>query len=111
VKKSMKTAIATQRSSQMDDTRLEKRREPAVVLPRREPPAQAPELTDIVKTAVRIIAGSQPGEVARAARIIGVSEPTIYRWRRAGNMLDARGAEVLRVHELTGLPVELLLRG
>jgi transcriptional regulator of acetoin/glycerol metabolism len=70
-----------------------------------------PALNNIVKTAIRIIAGSEPGEVARAARIIGVSEPTLYRWRRAGNLLEARGAEVLRVHELTALPVELLLRG
>jgi transposase-like protein len=73
--------------------------------------APTPELTNIVKTAIRIIAGSDRGEVARAARIIGVSEPTLYRWRRTGNMLEARGAEVLRMHELTGLPVELLLKG
>lgn len=73
--------------------------------------ATAPELTNIVKTAIRIIAGPEAGEVVRAARIIGVSEPTLYRWRRAGNMREARGAEVLRMHELTGLPVELLLRG
>ena len=71
----------------------------------------SPELTNIVKTAIRIIAGSRAGEVARAARIIGVSEPTLYRWRRAGNMAEARGAELLRVYELTGLPVELLIRG
>jgi hypothetical protein len=74
-------------------------------------PPPAPELTNIVKTAIRIIAGAEPGEVARAARIIGVSEPTLYRWRRVGDMRDARGAEILRVHELTALPVELLLRG
>lgn len=49
--------------------------------------------------------------MARAARAIGVSEPTLYRWRRAGNMCQARGAEVLRVHELTCLPPEILLRG
>jgi hypothetical protein len=72
---------------------------------------RSPELTNIVKVAIRIIAGSEPGEVVRAARFIGVSEPTLYRWRRAGNMREARGAEVLRVHELTALPVELLLRG
>jgi hypothetical protein len=71
----------------------------------------APALTNIVKTAIRIVAGSEPGEVARAAKIIGVSEPTLYRWRRAGDMRDARGDEVLRVHELTALPLELLLRG
>jgi hypothetical protein len=73
--------------------------------------SRSPELTNIVKTAIRIIAGSRPGEVARAAKIIGVSEPTLYRWRRAGNMADARGAELLQVYELTGLPVELLIRG
>ena len=78
---------------------------------RRKSAALAPELTNIVKTAIRIIAGPEAGEVVRAARIIGVSEPTLYRWRRAGNMREARGAEVLRMHELTGLPVELLLRG
>lgn len=78
---------------------------------RRELGPRAPELNNIVKTAIRIIAGSEAGEVPRAARIIGVSEPTLYRWRRAGNMRDARGAEVLHVHELTGLPVELLIRG
>ncbi len=78
---------------------------------KRKSAALAPELTNIVKTAIRIIAGAEAGEVVRAARIIGVSEPTLYRWRRAGNMREARGAEVLRMHELTGLPVELLLRG
>jgi hypothetical protein len=76
-----------------------------------KPSPRVPELNNIVKTAIRIIAGSEAGEVPRAARIIGVSEPTLYRWRRAGNMRDARGGEVLRVNELTGLPVELLLRG
>ncbi|SRR5579885_2291984 len=74
-------------------------------------PRARPQLDNIVKTAIRIIAGSRPGEVARAAKIIGVSEPTLYRWRRAGNMAEARGAELLRVYELTGLPVELLIRG
>jgi hypothetical protein len=78
---------------------------------RKSKPSQVPELNNIVKTAIRIIAGAEAGEVPRAARIIGVSEPTLYRWRRAGNMCDARGGEVLRVNELTGLPVELLLRG
>jgi hypothetical protein len=70
-----------------------------------------PRLSNIVKTAVRIIAGSDSQQVPRAAKVIGVSEPTLYRWRRAGNMRQARGAEVLRVHELTGLPMEMLLRG
>jgi hypothetical protein len=78
---------------------------------KRKSAALVPELTNIVKTAIRIIAGPEGGEVVRAARIIGVSEPTLYRWRRAGNMREARGAEVLRMHELTGLPVELLIRG
>jgi transposase-like protein len=78
---------------------------------RREPERPSPQLTNIVKTAVRIIAGSDTQDVSRAAQIIGVSEPTLYRWRRAGNMRQARGAELLRVHELTGLPLEMLLRG
>lgn len=46
-----------------------------------------------------------------AAQLIGVSEPTLYRCRRAGNMRQARGVQILRVHELTGLPMEMLLRG
>ena len=29
------------------------------------------------------------GEVSRAALAVGVSEPTLYRWRRAGNMRQA----------------------
>ncbi len=69
------------------------------------------QLTNIVKTAVRIIAGSDTRAVSRAAEVIGVSEPTLYRWMRAGSMREARGAEVLRVHELTGLSPEMLLRG
>ena len=69
------------------------------------------QLTNIVKTAVRIIAGSDTREVSRAAEVIGVSEPTLYRWQRAGSMREARGAEVLRVQELTGFPLEMLLRG
>src|SRR5438128_741289 len=52
-----------------------------------------PQLTNIVKTAIRIAAGRGAGEVSRAALVIGVSDPTIYRWRRAGNMRPARGAE------------------
>ncbi len=94
----------------MNRASAERYRKSEAASPRRRP-LRSPELTNIVKTAIRIIAGSEPGEVVRAARIIGVSEPTLYRWRRAGNLLDARGAELLRVHELTGLPVELLLRG
>ncbi len=74
-------------------------------------PVARPRLTNIVKTAVRIIAGSDARQVSRAAQLIGVSESTLYRWQRAGNMRQARGAEVLRVHELTGLPVDVLLRG
>ena len=106
----MKTALERPRQIVMNSASVEKSRK-VTVAPLKRRPLQAPELTNIVKTAVRIVAGSAPGEVARAARIIGVSEATLYRWRRAGNMLEARGAEVLRVHELTGLPVELLLRG
>jgi hypothetical protein len=75
------------------------------------PKRRRPQLDNIVKTAVRIIAGSETGQVSRAAEAIGVSEPTLYRWQRAGSMCEARGAEVLRVHELTGLPLEMLLRG
>ncbi len=78
---------------------------------KRKPAAAAPELTNIVKIAIRIIAGPDSGEVARAARVVGVSEPTMYRWRQRGNLLEARGSELLRVHELTGLPMELLLKG
>jgi transposase-like protein len=58
-----------------------------------------------------MIAGAKPHQVSLAARIIGVSEPTLYRWLRAGNMSQARGTDVLRVHELTGLPLEILLKG
>jgi hypothetical protein len=72
---------------------------------------QQPELSNIVKTAIRIIAGCEKGEVGRAALAIGVSEPTLYRWRRVGNMREARGAEVLKMHQLTGLPMELLIKG
>jgi hypothetical protein len=78
---------------------------------RKAPTLRNSQLTNIVKTAVRIIAGSHTREVSRAAEVIGVSEPTLYRWLRAGSMREARGAEVLRVHELTGLPLEMLLRG
>jgi hypothetical protein len=78
---------------------------------RKAPAPRTSKLTNIVKTAVRMIAGSDTREVARAAEVIGVSEPTLYRWERAGSMRGARGAEVLRVHELTGLPLEMLLRG
>jgi hypothetical protein len=53
----------------------------------------------------------KPAIKAHTARLIGVSEPTLYRWERAGSMRGARGTEVLRVHELTGLPLEMLLRG
>jgi|GEM_PF-3324680 len=87
-----------------------RRNSPSVAEKSKSAASWSPELTNIVKTAIRIIAGSRPGEVARAARLIGVSEPTLYRWRRAGNMAEARGAELLRVYELTGLPVELLIR-
>jgi transcriptional regulator of acetoin/glycerol metabolism len=88
-----------------------KRRNPVSASEDTRGQSRSPELTNIVKTAIRIIAGSRPGEVARAAKIIGISEPTLYRWRRVGNMAEARGTELLRVYELTGLPVELLIRG
>jgi hypothetical protein len=64
---------------------------------------------NIVRVAIAIIAGPENGQVDRAADIIGVSSPTLYRWMRAGNMQGARGADVLRVHDLTGIPPELLL--
>jgi hypothetical protein len=95
----------------IDSAHMDRADRPVARSHRRKLTQRAPELNNIVKIAIRIIAGSEPGEVPRAARIIGVSEPTLYRWRRVGNMRDARGAEVLRLHELTGLPVELLLRG
>jgi transposase-like protein len=79
---------------------------------RSKSPSRPPQDTaNIVKTAVQIIARSGTGQVSRAAQAIGVSEPTLYRWLRAGNMAQARGTEVLRVHELTGLSLEMLLRG
>ena len=112
VESPMDAAVEIASDGLIDSAPMERMRKP---LPRTRgrklTTAPTPELTNIVKTAIRIIAGSDRGEVARAARIIGVSEPTLYRWRRTGNMLEARGAEVLRMHELTGLPVELLLKG
>jgi hypothetical protein len=41
---------------------------------RKEPKPRRSELTNIVKTAVRIIAGSDTREVSRAAQVIRVSE-------------------------------------
>jgi hypothetical protein len=64
---------------------------------------------NIVQVAIRIIAGPGKGQVDRAAKILGVSSATLYRWLRAGNMLGARGAEVLCVHDLTDVPLEPLL--
>jgi hypothetical protein len=107
----MKVAIEMAGDTLINSGPMDRTRRQAARTRKRKSVAQVPELTNIVKTAIRIIAGPEAGEVARAARIIGVSEPTLYRWRRRGNMGDARGAEVLRMHELTGLPVELLLRG
>jgi hypothetical protein len=107
----MKVAIEMAGDTLINSGPMDRTRRQAARTRKRKSVAQVPELTNIVKTAIRIIAGPEAGEVARAARIIGVSEPTLYRWRRTGNMGDARGAEVLRMHELTGLPVELLLRG
>ncbi len=65
--------------------------------------------TNIVRVAVRIIAGSENGQVDRAAKIIGVSSPTLYRWLRVGNLRGARGADLLSVYDLSGIPLELLL--
>jgi hypothetical protein len=64
---------------------------------------------NIVKVAIGIIAGIENGRVDRAADIIGVSSPTLYRWMRAGNLRGARGVDLLRVHDLSGIPLELLL--
>jgi len=64
---------------------------------------------NIVKVAIGIIAGPENGQVDRAAYLIGVSSPTLYRWLRAGNMQGARGVDVLRVHDLSRIPLELLL--
>jgi hypothetical protein len=64
---------------------------------------------NIVQVAILIIAGPEHGQVDRAADIIGVSSPMLYRWLRGGNLQAARGAKVLRVHDLTGIPLELLL--
>lgn len=69
-----------------------------------------PRLTNIVKTAVRIIAGSDTQEVPRAAKVIGLASRHFIGGGAQANMRQARGAEVLRVHELTGLPLEILLR-
>jgi hypothetical protein len=107
----MQTAIEMTRDALRDSARMDTTGRPTARSRANKASLPAPELNNIVKTAIRIIAGSEAGEVPRAARIIGVSEPTLYRWRRAGNMREARGVEVLRVNELTGLPVELLLRG
>lgn len=107
----MKSVIETADDRQINYIGMDNRAQSIARSHTRKSSLRIPELDNIVKTAIRIVAGSGPGEVQRAARIIGVSEPTLYRWRRAGNMSDARGGEVLRVHELTGLPVELLLRG
>ncbi len=64
---------------------------------------------NVVDLAVSIIAGSGARRVERAAQIIGVSSPTLYRWMRAGNLRSARGAELLRIHDLSRIPMEVLL--
>jgi hypothetical protein len=64
---------------------------------------------NIVKVAMGIIAGPESGQADRAAEIIGVSSATLYRWLRAGNMRGASGADLLHVHDLSGIPLELLL--
>ncbi len=68
-----------------------------------------PSRVNIVNVAIKIIAGLGKGEMDRAAKLIGVSPPTLYRWLRAGNLLGARGVDLLRVHDLSGVPLELLL--
>jgi hypothetical protein len=47
--------------------------------------------TNIVNVAILIIAGHSKGQVDRAAQIIGVSSPTVYRWLRTGN--DGQSAQ------------------
>ncbi len=64
---------------------------------------------NIVKVAIGTIAGPERGRVDRAAEMIGVSPPTLYRWVRVGDMRGARGVDLLRVHDLSGIPLELLL--
>ncbi len=64
---------------------------------------------NIVGLAVDIIAGLDKRRVDRAAGKLGVSSPTVYRWMRTGNLRRARGSDLLRVHNLTGIPLELLL--
>jgi len=64
---------------------------------------------NIVTVAIDIIAGPEHGRVNRAAEMIGVSSPTLYRWLRAGNMQGARGWDLLRLHDLSGIPLEVLL--
>jgi hypothetical protein len=66
---------------------------------------------NIVKVAVGMIAGTGAGRVGHAAAALRVSEPTLYRWIRDGNFRRARGRDILRVHEMTGLPMEMLLKG
>jgi hypothetical protein len=66
---------------------------------------------NIVKVAIRIIAGPDKGQMDRAAKIIGVSSATLFRWPRAGNMQGAREVDLVRVKDLSGLPLEFLLKG
>jgi hypothetical protein len=55
----------------MNSAPVEDNRKLTAALHKRKPLQQTPELTNIVKVAIRIIAGSEPGEVVRAARFIG----------------------------------------
>ncbi len=63
---------------------------------------------NIVTVAICIIAGPKSGRVDRAAKII-VSSPTPAASYTAGNLRGARGVDLLRVHDLSGIPLELLL--
>jgi hypothetical protein len=65
--------------------------------------------TNIVQVAISIVAGPGKGQLDRAAQIIGVSSPTLYRWLRAGNLRGARGVDLLQLHDLSGVSLELLL--
>ena len=64
---------------------------------------------NIVKVALVFVAGLENRGVDRAAKMIRVSSQTLYKWVRAGHLRGARGADVLRVYELTGISLELLL--
>lgn len=62
-----------------------------------------------MKVALVFVAGLENRGVDRAAKMIRVSSQTLYKWVRAGHLRGARRADVLRVYELTGISLELLL--